>query len=623
MNSSIVKNLGQKTAALALALTASVCQAAFAATPVPTPLAAATVNPNQVSAVNGTVQLKMLSGGKSWDAAVASPLVDGEKITTGPDSSSSLILADGSHVTVGANTDFRFVQLPSAYHLFKGQADLDSKGAVLLQAGKNTFQAQSSKFSLSYDSGIKKSDLTVASGSVTVSNAAQTQVFLAGQELVISGSKFKPVKTVAASVVAATPIAAPKTLALALSTPTVVSTPTVAATPKVLAQATAAPTAQSMPMTDSMTAQTASESPTTLDQKSHPHVTVALGGQYDAWDSNQEPAYDGWEAWVPFSVSFVQPQQFNIYAQTQFSHGVYNNSGIPSNYTLENLGDTQLGGEVDFKTFNMPSALLLSMNLPTGDTTWETKDSSSIVPTEFIDSRYQGRGFGLSAMYAFSAPIYDGSYGLALGYLYSGAFNPSFGAASGQDVKLGDTLFVSTNRSWTHSPDEHDVLQASLYYFLPTQEGGANSLQMGPNLNLSYAWENPHGFSWDMGGQYYFPGWQVQPDGSFTPVAHNQFGPRFFLDAGYAIGDFSLSAHSKYILANDYPVSDPSNKYDGGGYLVGGGPSLLIHFAKDFSVNLSGSYDYIDAIGLANASPRQDVKFNQWGCGTDFEINFE
>ncbi len=223
-----------------------------AATPQPTvlasPQATATVNPNQVGAVTGAVQLKKLSGGKAWDAAKASPLLDNEKVVTGPDSSSSLVLGDGSHITVGANTDFRFNQLPSSaapaqYRLFKGQADIQTQNLLTLQAGKNTFQTKDSKFSLSYDSGIKKSDLTVASGFVTVSNAAQTQVFSDGQELVISGSKFKPVKTVAAAIVA-TPVATAKVVAMAVAVATPVPTEIPTAVPaKVVAQAVAAPAA--------------------------------------------------------------------------------------------------------------------------------------------------------------------------------------------------------------------------------------------------------------------------------------------------------------------------------------------------------------------------------------------
>jgi hypothetical protein len=193
------------------------------ATSQPTALASPQVNPNQVTAVTGTVQLKKLSVGKAWDAAIASPLIEGEKVVTGPDSSSTLVLGDGSHITVGANSDFRLNQLPSStaaaqLRLFKGQADIQIQNALTLQAGKNTYQTSASNFSLSYDSGIKKSHLTVASGSVTVSNAAQTQVFSEGQELVISGSKFKPVKTAAASAVA-TPVSTPKVAAQAVSTP--------------------------------------------------------------------------------------------------------------------------------------------------------------------------------------------------------------------------------------------------------------------------------------------------------------------------------------------------------------------------------------------------------------------
>lgn len=225
-----------------------------AATPQPTalasPQATATVNPNQVGSVTGTVQLKKLSGGKAWDAAKASPLLDNEKVITGPDSSSSLILGDGSHITVGANSDFRFNQLPSSaapaqYRLFKGQADIQTQNFLTLQAGKNTFQTKNSKFSLSYDSGIKKSDLTVTSGSVTVSNATQTRVFSDGQELVISGSKFKPVKTVAAlTTTATTPVATPAAaakvvaMAVAVATPVPTEAPTAVPT-KVVAQAIA------------------------------------------------------------------------------------------------------------------------------------------------------------------------------------------------------------------------------------------------------------------------------------------------------------------------------------------------------------------------------------------------
>jgi len=350
-----------------------------------------------------------------------------------------------------------------------------------------------------------------------------------------------------------------------------------------------------------------------------PAVKIDLGAKYVGWGSSYSVAtpYDGSEILTPLTVSAVPWKGGNFYAQTEFAHGDYTDSfnGSPETFSLSTLSDTVVGLSTNFNSFAVPSILNLAVNIPTGDPTWENKQSNSIVPTEFIDSDYRGRGWGLSAFYGLSLPAGSEQYGAAAGYLYSGAFNPNYGAAPPEQLKLGDSAFLSLNRIADRGNGQTDVLRLSAFFFLPTQIGGADSITMGPNLNASYGWSNPKAFSFEAGVQYFMSA-QIVSTGQQASL-----GTRFYATPSYAFGDLTLAGRVKYVLSNGNPADNPL--YFGGGWLAGLEPSYRLKLDSSSDLRFSASFDYVN---VSNAGPDssgnlEDVSYGHWTFGTNYEVS--
>ncbi len=354
----------------------------------------------------------------------------------------------------------------------------------------------------------------------------------------------------------------------------------------------------------------------------------SLGVQYDGWNSNYVAPvnFGGWEIWAPVNLNFALDKGINVYASSEFGNAAYTDSlsGTPNTIYLTGLSDTVIGGEFDFKGFGVPSSFNIGFNIPTGDQTWEIKQIASNIPTQFVDSRYRGRGFGIDAMYGLSIPAGGANIGAAVGYLYSGAFNPNFGTSigAGNQLKLGDSLFVALNDVQPFSENQSQVIRLSCFYSLPTQQNSSNVFELGTNLNASYGWNNPDAFSFEFGGQYYFPGLRPDVNGNLSIEAHNSYGPRLYFYPSYAFGDLVITGRAKYVLPNGYAVSDPLYVTCVGGFLLGLEPSVRLKLDNSSALKFSVSYNYITAQNAAvdvNGNPT-NVIYNNWTFGTAYEV---
>ncbi len=361
---------------------------------------------------------------------------------------------------------------------------------------------------------------------------------------------------------------------------------------------------------------------------------LSLGGQFNAWNATNtvnldgSPApnnFEGWEIWAPLSLSFNVDGGLGFYGQTEYGNGYYKDtpSGSTSDIQyMNNFSDTVVGADLNFKSFNVPSILNVGFNIPTGDPSWEQRQIASSVPTEFLASRYRGRGFGISAMYALAFPAGSAQIGASAGYLYSGNYNPNFGTGSPvADLKLGDSVFVSFNHIQPFSDNQSQIIRLSGLYSLTTSIDKQSVFQMGPNINASYSWNNPKAFSFDLGVQYFLPGQRQQIGGAFVTEPQISYGARFYLAPSYVMGDFTLAAQAKYILPNGYPQSD-TVLYNGGGYLLGVNPSYRLKLDDSSALKFSAGYDFINAQNLGNAlgGGRADIYYNNWTFGTSYEV---
>ncbi len=345
--------------------------------------------------------------------------------------------------------------------------------------------------------------------------------------------------------------------------------------------------------------------------------SLDVGVQGVGWQASSALPDNGTEFLTPLTLSAIPWKGGKIFAQTEYAVGSYTDSQAGTEtLSLQHLSDTVLGLETDFKSFNLPSLLSLGINIPTGDPAWETEETYSIVPTEFIDSDYKGRGFGTSLLYGLSLQAGGEQYGIAAGYMYTGAFNPYYGQVGtpAEQLKLGDSTFLSLNRVADHGGGQSDVLRFSAFYFLPTTVNGSSLLTMGPNLNASYGWTNPKALSFDAGVQYFLP---TQMTGS----ANASLGTRFYLTPSYAFGDFAVAGRVKYILANDYPTS--SYFYDGGGFLLGIEPSYRLKLDASSQLRFFAGFDYVvwQNADIDQQLGRVAVDYAHWTFGTHYEVS--
>ncbi len=344
-----------------------------------------------------------------------------------------------------------------------------------------------------------------------------------------------------------------------------------------------------------------------------------LGVEYNGWAANSDEPFDGHEIMVPFNIGLQLDKGWDLYGQTAFANGSYTDSTAGTEtLNLTDMTDSVIGTGIHFQMFGTPAMLDLAANLPTGDASWEVKESASDVPTEFIDTRYQGRGFGFSALYGLAFPSGTTDWGVAAGYYYSGSLNPDYGSIPSSE-KLGDSLYLALNRVETFAQGQTSALRLSAFYFLTTQVSGVDTLRLGPNVNLSFAFNDPKGFSYEIGGQFFLPAERLY-GGSLSTEPQNSLGQRFYLAPTLALGDLALAGMIKYILPNGYSASDfTSGLYDDGGFLFGLTPSLALKMDAQSSLTLSAGYDFIIHQN-ADSTHSLNVDYSYWTVGASYGV---
>lgn len=153
--------------------------------------------PNQgvFTSVSGQVQIKAKSGQKTRVAQKDSTVVEGESIVTDKNSKATLQLFDGSKLDISPGTNFQLAKLqkPSVqdkvmqFKLFVGKLFASvkklasSKSSFEIEAGGVVCGVRGTQFSLDYNPGQSKVDLSVIEGTVYANSGGNSNVFTAGQ----------------------------------------------------------------------------------------------------------------------------------------------------------------------------------------------------------------------------------------------------------------------------------------------------------------------------------------------------------------------------------------------------------------------------------------------------------
>jgi hypothetical protein len=215
-----------------------------------------------------------------------------------------------------------------------------------------------------------------------------------------------------------------------------------------------------------------------------------------------------------------------------------------------------------------------------------------------------------------------GEFSAGVGYLYSGAFNPSYGNVTQvNSLSLGSAVFLALNRVMPFQNDQNEIIRFSVYQSFPTTENGQNYYQLGTNFNGSYNWSNPKALSFELGVQYYLPSAWALNGGPLVTESLNSNGPRIYADSTYAFDDFSITGQVKYIFQNDYAPGTPIY-YNGGGLLLGLGPAYRLKLGEDSSLKFSALADYVYAnnYGVDVNGNLTNVNFLFWTVSTAYEM---
>lgn len=346
------------------------------------------------------------------------------------------------------------------------------------------------------------------------------------------------------------------------------------------------------------------------------------GARYERWESNFERPFNGWEAWMPLHLQFTAGDALQFYAESRWGTGNYESSlgVVPHTDRRTAFSDTVAGGEASFMVFGQPSLFSLEFNLPTGDEEWEARQMAANIPTEFVPSRYRGRGFGVSALFGMVFPGEGTQTGAALGYLFSGSFNPDQ-ALVANDLKIGDSVFLAWNRIRASESGRETRWRIAFLHFRPSERDGRGVFQLGQNVNFSYGRFRAEGISWELAAELYAKSKRREGE-ELKTEAHHSLGPRFTLLPAWSRGNFSLLGHLKWVAPNGYPEENAN--FDAGGWRFGLEPALRLGTGSRSSLRLSTSWDsVIDRKGgLDAAGNRIDVTYHRWTFGSEYEVRW-
>jgi hypothetical protein len=358
---------------------------------------------------------------------------------------------------------------------------------------------------------------------------------------------------------------------------------------------------------------------------SDPRGQVSLGASFDSWAANTSLPFKGSEFFTPFSFTYGVDPNWWLSGQTAFAAGSYTDSlAGTETFNLSALTQSTLTSDYYFKGFEVPNMIEVSLTMPTGNPSWETKEVPSNIPAIFVNTRYQDEGWGVSGLYglSFSAGA-SVNYGVSAGYSYAGAYDPYYGGLPGNTLKIGDTLFAAFNRTESLPGSQSSIFRLCVMASLPTYLNGQTNFQIGPNGTASYSFNDPAGFSWNVGAQIYTLANRYYVNSSGAEVygqePYGSSGERFNFTPTLALGSLTLGGLLQYVQADGYPITDASGLYNGGGFVFGFTPTYNLNLDADSILNLNAGYDFIVAHN-GSVGFTQDVDYQYWAVGASYSL---
>jgi len=353
-----------------------------------------------------------------------------------------------------------------------------------------------------------------------------------------------------------------------------------------------------------------------------------LGYIFDSWTSNFISS--GSENRIPASFHFASGD-FSLLADTSFVMGDYEQTAVDtspaSSYKPSQFSDSSLSAAMNFHLGpSLLSSVSGALNIPTGNSAWESQSENGAIPFLFEPSFYHGRGWGGSFFWGVTSTEEAFHWGMGAGYLLTTTYN--VGLAGESDFNPGDSLLVVGSLGGKLSETEQLGMRViHTFAFESKVTDAAFKFTSAESTVLAGQWLSRLGadrFVLNASYSFYSRGMvadtvtslQVREQENFLgdrleirPFLGYQAGPGVALESGLVW---------KRIFPNGYSAADTGH-YQAGGNLFGAEQSLTLTMDSGVFLNFAGLYHLIldEKSALDAGNNLTDVAYNRITFGTN------
>ena len=330
------------------------------------------------------------------------------------------------------------------------------------------------------------------------------------------------------------------------------------------------------------------------------------GYSYLAYDSDFTA--NGNEQTFPLSLRLSALEgRLRIHAGSSYEMGDYRQDAVAGadlaakTYVAKKISDSTVGASFEAPLAAFTSVVALQLDLPTGDERWELnqltdRQAPGNLPLSFYSSRYRGRGFGLNALLGLGRSVSSWDFGLAGGYLRSGAME--VGALS-SPVEYDPGDYVVGILTVAKKTEVGRVrFKASASFPQASQVGGTDTFTSPAStaFEVRYSTLGRDRFTVSFSTALYGKGQVTDASGVLVDEERRSLGTRIEVKPSYryVLGErwtLETRARWKQVGPNGYPEDDL--RFEGGGNLIGAGQGFRVSTGGGTFLTLDAAYDHL------------------------------
>ncbi len=327
---------------------------------------------------------------------------------------------------------------------------------------------------------------------------------------------------------------------------------------------------------------------------------VRTGVRSDYVTTNYDPEVKAQEVICPFALGYDYGEFLGLSLAGAYALAKYDypfDAEDPGR-TPEKLTDVTMGASIGYDYMGFEHMVMVNLNLPTGDSTWEAKRLAADVPSEFVVGDEFGAGFGCTAIYGLAAKRNALEYSLAGSYIYSGEYDPLDNGVE-DTLDMGDLVVVMVSGRYSVNERTSADLRATYAHSTVTESDGKVAFQQGEMIKLAleggYFLRDHTRLRLMVLGDIFADNKNISD--IQDPVLQESYrnGNRVTVTpmVDYQHGDVVLVT-----LSGSYKVvADNAGKdayYDAGGQMLGCGMDFTYAIKRQVDVELGVGYQYIE-----------------------------